>query len=239
MVDGFEGREDQMSEEENPVGHHTTEGKAPRPEEKLASSRSGSPSCAAPDSPGIKERRQSTPAQWTTKNSESDKQQAFSVFVHSYVWSSILLAEQKAGFLFASNTAFLGYLVSTLPKYFADFPLAQQVLAGAAILSLVLSNAAVLAAVFPRMGGNSTGLIYFKAISERPSSLTYADEVSQSSNADLEKATATHVYEISRICREKYRCVRIALILAFAGFAIGLVWLSILRGSAKPEELFM
>jgi hypothetical protein len=106
----------------------------------------------------------------------------FTSFVHGYVWASILLAEQKAGFVFAANTAFTGYLATTIPVNFLKMHFGEEFLLFSALASLTLSIASVIAVVIPRLGGDLRGLIYFRAIASRAK----AGDTPQRSSAPVE-----------------------------------------------------
>src|SRR5579863_1797470 len=94
---------------------------------------------------------------------------SFSSLAHSYLWSAITLADQKAGFLFASSSAFLGYLMSDgiLRQLRANNPGWPRLTAACALVLLLMSIGLSINVVMPRLGGNSGGLIYFKAIAGR------------------------------------------------------------------------
>jgi hypothetical protein len=157
---------------------------------------------------------------------------SFSTFVHGYVAAGILLADQKAAFIFAIDTAFLGYLVTTIPVNVRHIPLPQQFLLGSALGLLVLSITSVIAVLIPRLGGDVKGLVYFKAIASRPTSESYVSEILRATQSELDVSTVQHTYEISKLCVRKYNYVRAAIWLGLVGFAAGMLWLAWLHSAA-------
>jgi hypothetical protein len=83
--------------------------------------------------------------------------------------------------------------------------------------------------VMPRLGGNSSGLIYFRAIATRKNSEQYVAEVVSASDASLNVALAEHLYELSRIAARKYEHLRIGMWLGGLGFLIGLAYIGLTR----------
>jgi len=157
---------------------------------------------------------------------------AFSTFVPGYVAGGILLADQKAAFIFATDTAFLGYLVTTIPANVRHIPSPQQFLLGAALVLLVLSITSVIAVLIPRLGGDAKGLVYFKAIASRPTSESYVSEVLRATQSELDASTLQHTYEISKLSASKYGYVRVAMWFGLFGFAAGMLWLAWLHSAA-------
>jgi pycsar effector protein len=145
------------------------------------------------------------------------------------LWSSILLAEQKAAFTFAVDSALLAYLfkdglLANLAKDFPTWNLRDYAGSVAAFL-LSASIVAVVTVVMPRLGGANLGLIYFGAIASRPKSGDYIDEVIASPATNIYRDVLGHCYELAVIAKRKFIGVRIAVWLGILGFAADLIFL--------------
>jgi hypothetical protein len=153
----------------------------------------------------------------------------FGSFVHEYIWGSILLAEQKAAFIFAADTAFIGYLVATIPTDFGHLQMSLMAILVCAFSLLIGSISATVSIVMPRLGGDLRGMIYFKAVASRPTAADYMSEVLRANRPELDSATMQHIYEIATICTRKYERVRWALWLGLFGFIAGFLWILLLH----------
>ena len=136
----------------------------------------------------------------------------FSEETHQYVREYIRLADQKATFFFAGATALLAYLnkLCMANKWVVNpgtWGLVNM-LAFLATIGLILSAIACLATVIPRLSGSRRGLVFFAAIREYESALSYASEVMKQSPSDLCEAKLRHTYELSSVCKEKYAMLR-------------------------------
>lgn len=151
--------------------------------------------------------------------------------VHSYLWSSVTFADQKAAFLFASNSAFLGYLLSNGALRQLKPPVTAwqvpQWLSLASLLFLGASIAMAIYVVMPRLGGKQSGLIYFKAIANRKNKEQYVAEVLSSSDSALGIALAEHSYEVATIATRKYKHLQIGIWVGVVGFLSGLAYIGL------------
>ena len=157
----------------------------------------------------------------------------FMSLVHSYLLSGITLADQKAAFLFAADSAFLGYLLSRgllrqLTPGNASWLLPEW-LAFGCLVALGISIGTAIYVVMPRLGGNSKGLIYFGAIAARKDSEQYVADVLSSTEASLDVALAEHSYEVARISNRKYRHLRFGMWVGALGFLAGLAYIGLTR----------
>jgi hypothetical protein len=157
----------------------------------------------------------------------------FMSLVHSYLGSAITFADQKAAFLFAADSAFLGYLLSRgllhqlAPKNGSWLLL--EWLAFGCLISLGISIGAAIYVVTPRLGGNDRGIIYFGAIAARKNSEQYVTEVLSSTDSSLNAALAEHSYEMARISKRKYRHLRFGVWVGALGFLAGLAYIGLTR----------
>ncbi len=157
----------------------------------------------------------------------------FMSLVHSYLWSAITLADQKAAFLFAADSAFLGYLLShgllrQLTRGNA-FRLLPEWLALGCLVSLGISVGEAIYVVMPRLGGNSRGMIYFREIAARKNSEQYVKDVLSSTDSSLNVALAEHSYEVALISNRKYQHLRFGMWIGVLGFLAGLTYMGLTR----------
>jgi Family of unknown function (DUF5706) len=157
----------------------------------------------------------------------------FMSFVHSYLSSAITLADQKAAFLFAADSTFLGYLLSRgiirqLSPGNVSWLLPEWLALGC-LMSLGISIGAAIYVVMPRLGGNSRGLIYFKAIAARKNSEQYVTDVLSSTDSSLNVALAEHSYEVACISNRKYQHLRLGMWIGALGFLAGLAYIGLTR----------
>ena len=84
--------------------------------------------------------------------------------VHSYIREFIVLADQKAAFLFATVAAMLAYLQANgVGERWLKDPSSWDfgsVIASISVLGLVVGAMSALLAVLPQLGGNPTGLLF-------------------------------------------------------------------------------
>jgi len=156
---------------------------------------------------------------------------SFSSFVHSYLWSAVTFADQKAGFLFASSSAFLGYLMSDGMLRQLRYPASPWLrwIAASSLIFLVASIGLAINVVMPRLGGRSSGLIYFRAIAGRKLREHYVSDVLSSAENTLNTSLVEHSYELAKICTLKYHCLRIGIWVGLLGFIAGLVFIGLTR----------
>ncbi len=100
-----------------------------------------------------------------------------------------------------------------------------------AVISLLISAAYAFVTVAPRLRGSRDGLVFWNAITRYKSAAIYAERVTNSSASELTSAVLLHSYELSRICRRKYRGLIRATWFAIVGAAAALAYLAI---SVKP-----
>ena len=158
---------------------------------------------------------------------------SFISLVHSYLLSTVTLADQKAAFLFAADSAFLGYLMSDgLIRQLRPPPSGWQMTQWSALASLLILGVSIAMAIYvvmPRLGGRSSGLIYFRAIATRKNMELYVAEVVSSADSSLSAALAEHSYELAKISTRKYQHLRIGMWTGALGFLAGLAYIELTR----------
>lgn len=153
----------------------------------------------------------------------------FADAVHQYVREYIRNADQKAAFFFAATTALLAFLHSrNAASRWLRAPGTWNLTDLIAFLAMVgLAGAAgvLLSVVFPRLKGSRRGILFFNAIAEYDSASEYAEDVLRQPAADFARIQLQHAFELSRICRRKYRALTLGLYIGCAGAGATLVYL--------------
>lgn len=166
-----------------------------------------------------------------TSRVEGQQFSSFISVVHSYLWSAITFADQKAALLFATDSAFLGYLLSNGLLHQLKPPIAgwhaAQWAALISLLFLGLSIALAIHVVMPRLAGKHDGLIYFMAIANRKKREQYVAEVLSCTDSSFSVALAEHSYEVARIATRKYTHLRTGMWVGILGFVAGLAYIGL------------
>lgn len=151
----------------------------------------------------------------------------FSEHAHKYLREVIGLADQKATFLFTGATALLAFLYKNgVSARWLKSLMAWNILdmvAFFAMSSLAVAAFIALLVTIPRTPGSLRGYLFWEAIAEHDSGRDYADGVARLSGASLFQITAEHCYELARVCRRKYKLLRLALYVGAVGLAAALL----------------
>lgn len=155
--------------------------------------------------------------------SETEAKLAFSGFAHEYIREYISLADQKATFFFTGATALLAFLYSKNVSARWLKPVMTwnilDTIAFVAMAALAVGAFLALLVVIPRTPGSRRGFLFWEAIAEYDTGRQYADELSLLSPATLFQVKAEHCFELSKVCRRKYRMLRCALWTGAVGLA--------------------
>jgi hypothetical protein len=147
----------------------------------------------------------------------------FSYAVHKYVRDNIQLADQKATFFFTGATALLAFLFKNGTSNYWIKPLMQwNVLDITGFVAMAgLSAGALLAisVVLPRLPGSRRGFIFWEAIAEYETAREYSNDLARLSAATLSQSVSEHCYDLSKICRIKYKRLRLSIWFCSAGLA--------------------
>jgi hypothetical protein len=168
-----------------------------------------------------------TPARDSSIAKYSPEHRGFATSTHDYLRQFIILADQKAAFFFAAAAAMLGFL-ETRPKSHAWLSnpaswSAWDAVTCISFLALVLGAAFSILVVLPRLGGDATGLIYWRAIAQIPQSTDYARRVLGASENDLVEETLHHSHELAKVCAKKYRRLAAAIWIASTGLLSSII----------------
>jgi hypothetical protein len=176
------------------------------------------------------DREPSRPASGLSTTAETDAQSRFTEFVHVYIREYIRAADQKATFFFAGSTALLAFLYRSNVSGHWMKPIMDwnilDVVSFVAMTALAAGALAAVLVVIPRTPGSRRGLVFWEAIAEYSAARDYADDVATLSAATISQAKAEHSFDLAKVCRRKYRALRIALWICAVGlFASSLVFL--------------
>lgn len=183
----------------------------------------------------------------------------FAEFAHGYIHENIGRADQKATILFSFLS--FTYLFIFTPNHElikilkTNFHLGH-ILIYIMIISFALSIIFVFLTIFPRLRGgqsynpaslfprlkagefsyDSSNLLYWESIILRnDNSEGYANKVKEKTPDELVKIKLQHCYEISLICKEKYKTLKLSMVAAMSGVVLFLVVQSLIV--FKPELL--
>ncbi len=155
-----------------------------------------------------------------------DHRLKFAEETHQYIREYIRLADQKATFFFTGGTALLAFLYNKgVSTHWLKPLMTWNILDVTAFLAMAALSFAILASllvVIPRTPGSLRGYLFWEAIAEFESARAYADDLSQMSSASLFQIKTEHSYELARVCRRKYKLLRLALRVGAVGLGAAL-----------------
>ncbi len=142
---------------------------------------------------------------------------------HSYITQYILSADQKAIFLFGAAAALLAVLYRDGASTRWMTPLGQWGFAGTtalvAMVGLAAAAVVAVAVVFPRLPDSQKALLSFPGIAKHESSSRYSEAFASANASVLFSDKARHCYTLARVCRSKYRTLRLAVWFEVVGVA--------------------
>jgi hypothetical protein len=149
---------------------------------------------------------------------------------------SINLADQKAGYLFATVTAVLAYLHSTeaTTHCIAAFKEGHvgwgEAVVLIAIICLVAGAIGSLLVVVPRTRGAVRGIVASWAVATFATPHEYAEQVLACDKTTLTRAMLEHCWILSRINSRKYLIISVAIRFSFVGLVAALLYLAFAPG---------
>lgn len=160
---------------------------------------------------------------------------AFVERTHSYLWANVVLADQKAGFLFAGLAATLAYIHEkgisqrwlVNPKTWGPGSWLEFL----AVAGLIVGAALALLVVLPRFSGARRGVVYWKAITGFKSAGTYVGHVRERSPSDLHEEMLRHCFELAQVAEKKFRLFNLALWSGAVGLVATLLSLAVFNSS--------
>jgi len=148
---------------------------------------------------------------------------------HQYVRDYIRQADQKAAFFFTIAAAVLAYINTQgyTSKWLVN-PTTWNLTQALSFLSavcLAISSMFCITTVMPRLGGTKRGLIFFHAIREFDAQSDYSSELFRRSITQLCDEKYKHIYELSGVCRDKYKSLVFGFRFGILGLALALLLL--------------
>lgn len=158
---------------------------------------------------------------------DTESRASFAEFTHRYIREYIHLADQKATFFFTGATALLAFLYKSGVSNRWLRPIIQwNILDTVAFISMIALAAGAfltLMVVIPRTPGSRRGFIFWEAVAEYDSGRQYADELLTLSPATLFQIKTEHCFDLARVCRRKYKVLRIGIWVCAVGVAASLL----------------
>ncbi len=192
----------------------------PVPAEALAAAL-GPPPADQPLSRVAGEERPAEPSSVPVLTRDAEAKAKFAEEVHQYIREYIRLADQKATFFFAASTALLAFLYKNgVSSHWLKPVMTWNILDTVAFLGMAALAVCAVMSVFvviPRTPGSRRGYIFWDAIAEYDTARQYADELDRLTGPTLTQLKAEHCFDLARVCRKKYRVLRIALWFAAIG----------------------
>lgn len=158
---------------------------------------------------------------------------AFARDAHDHLSNSIQLADQKAGYLFATVTAVLAYLHSTNVTHRCLTAIKSgqwgfaETLILIAIAGLVVGAIGSMVVVVPRMRGSAKGIVASWAVASFETPQEYVDTVLLSEANLLARAKLEHIWSLAQINRRKYQIITVTMRCSFAGLLASITYLII------------
>ena len=147
-----------------------------------------------------------------------DNRNGFAAAVHDYYAHYVDNADAKAGALLVLAVAAGGALLGRLPH-----PCGALAASWIAIAFWSLTVLACLHALFPRLPGRSSGLIFWEDVHRFQDSSDYVAAVERLSDEEIGRAWATNAFHVAGVLHRKFWAVRVALVAAVLGFAAAAV----------------
>jgi hypothetical protein len=161
-----------------------------------------------------------------TDDLASTDDDGFGRHVHTYMREQISLADQKTAFVLAIDASLMGVLAARGVGA-ALLPLSESSLISwvgmLAIACLACSALLAMLIVFPRLKGSKDGIVFWLSVAEFGSGLEYQQRIRSLRNTVLTDELLVHVYELSVVCKRKYRLLSWSMVLGVAGSVLS-VW---------------
>ena len=154
--------------------------------------------------------------QSSNKNFKDAITSDFSKGVHEYLSHYIDVADTKAGILIGLGSALLGFIFTQTNYHCSCFLLT-------AILLEILAVGISIYAVLPRLYTGRKGYIFWEDILTWSSSKSYALQVSDLTQENIEEDYAEQNYYLSKILHRKFSAIRWGML----SFAVGAVFLAL------------
>jgi hypothetical protein len=160
--------------------------------------------------------------------SDLDMKAKFAEEAHHYISECIRVADQKAAFLFAAGTTFLTFLyheeAQPWLRSLSGWNRGDYLLASAIVL-LTLSALTAAFVVAPRFSKSRRCYIFWESITAFKSAKEYSTSVMNISPSAFIQGKFENCHQLSRLCREKYRYLNIAIWVGLIGWVLTALYL--------------
>ena len=161
----------------------------------------------------------------------ADELANFTDTLHEYILDQILLADQKATFLFAAVSTMLAYLHSKgITKLWIKDPrqwLFSETLVFVAVAGLFFGALASFLVIVPRLRGAPRGIIFWKSISLFESRREYVEHILSIAPRMLISVKLEHCHELAQICKQKYSAVSAGIWCGGVGLLASVLYLAL------------
>ena len=165
-------------------------------------------------------------AEATEADVPSAEHEKFADFLHGAIMQNINLADRKAGIIFTLVSAATLFLFQRAPAMIAGLQAGTD-LRGALwwVIVVLLIAAAVCAffVIFPRIRRRGPGAVFWGDIAAYSDEAAFVADVTGMSGREVARAKLTQCYDLSAICRAKYRMLRLSMALTAAGLVLFLL----------------
>lgn len=152
------------------------------------------------------------------RSAENQPYGRFADFLHQSLNHNIALADRKSSIVFTLATAVIVFALQHDQSALRgqDGVLAQATWI-AILLVLLASAASGFGVVFPRIHRQRNGFLFWSSVAGHATAADYADCVIGQSGTALDAAKFEHCYALAKICKAKYRLLRLSMIMAALG----------------------
>ena len=179
----------------------------------------------------------SAPVPATTQDSKlshspyppSDKVQwLFACETHKYIREFISSADHKAQWYIAFASGLLAWLnTKKILTEFWSITWAEwrvlDILSLVSILGLSVCVLFSLLTIWPRLKGSKKGIVFFGSIAEYETCNEYLADVLKKTDQEIVIEKLRHVYELAKVCNDKFSYLKIAVWTGGSGLAAGIL----------------
>ena len=140
--------------------------------------------------------------------------------------SWVAAADSKVSSIFAIDMAMLGVWCALAPKV-NEWAVFTAVLSAFAVLALLASIISLALVAFPRLDGPKGSAVFFGGIAQH-SEEAFLKKIKQGISEEILDDLARQTYRNAQIAKEKYSCVRWAMIFMFASVPFWLTSIAVL-----------
>lgn len=156
----------------------------------------------------------------------SAEHEKFADFLHGAIMQNINLADRKAGIIFTLVSAATLFLFRQAPDMIVGLqagPSVRGVLWWLIVVLLIGAAVSAFFVIFPRIRRRGPGAVFWGDIAAYAEEADFVADVTAMSGPEVARAKLTQCYDLSAICRAKYRMLRLSMALTAAGLVLFLL----------------